>query len=88
MNQVNIEHEIKTLALITAIARAESDLDYQLAKTALVSLALSASLMLWEWSTPSVVAATLAVCGFTACVRLMVSLNLLKRAYADIISRV
>ena len=83
----NPDHEIKTLALVMTIARQESDFDYRLLRFALIALGL-ASFLLAGWDTASIVAGTLATTEFAACVRLMISLNMLKRAYDNHISRV
>jgi hypothetical protein len=85
---MNPDHEIRTIALVMTISQHESALDSRLVRTSITSLALAVSLLGWGWSTPSIIAATLAAVEFITCVRLLVSVALLKRAYANHISRV
>ena len=84
---MNLDNEIKTLALVMTISQQESALDSRLLRFSLIAVGLSIFLLA-GWATPTIVAGTLAVCEFVTCVRLMWSLNLLKRAYASHISRV
>lgn len=86
-NPVDLDHEVKTLAMAMTIARYESDLDYRLARFALAALAV-AGCQLGGFQTAIIAALTLAANEFASCSRRMVALRLLRRAYARQIFRV